>query len=156
MTRTKLSDNALRAQFHKVGLRLTSQRAAIFNVIQDSDGHLDAETIWARANACDQSINLATVYRTLNVFRDMGLIDEGYFARDHNRILYEQSWKPEHYHFTCVGCGETTEFQAEEIQEVGHALEAQYGWKVKHAFYYLDGTCSACRAKEPIQGGGEE
>ena len=74
-------------------------------ILEESDEHLDADGIWQRAGEMQAQLNLATVYRTLAVLKEMGLVQQRYFAREHKREIYESSLKPEHYHFTCLGCG---------------------------------------------------
>ena len=144
MNKESLSESNLRELFHRVGLRLTPQRALIFKVIDASDDHLDAEAIWEQTKSRDQSINLATVYRTLSVFRDMGLIDQRFFSRDHSRVLFEGSQKPAHFHFTCCHCGNVSEFRADEIEALRSNLEAMKGWNISQVFFHAEGKCSNC------------
>lgn len=144
MEKGTLSESNLRELFHQVGLRLTPQRALIFKVINASDDHLDAEAIWELTKRRDQSINLATVYRTLNVFRDMGLIDQRFFSRDHSRVLFEGSQKPAHFHFTCCHCGNVSEFRADEIETLRSNLEVMKGWNISQVFFHAEGECSNC------------
>ena len=78
------------------GRWLTPQRRLIIEILDNTNDHLDAEEVFSRARQKDSRLNLATVYRTLGVLKEMDLVDQRYFARDHKR---------EHYHFTCVSCG---------------------------------------------------
>jgi Fur family transcriptional regulator, ferric uptake regulator len=144
MAKGKLSESNLRGLFHQVGLRLTRQRAEIYKVIEASSDHLDAEGVWELAKKRDQSINLATVYRTLNVFRDMGLIDQQFFSRNHSRTLFEGAQKPAHFHFTCLLCGNVSEFQSDEIESLRVNLEAKKGWNISRVYFYAEGECSSC------------
>lgn len=136
--------NGFAATAHSMGLRMTAQRAAIIRVIDESEVHLDAEMIWNRARAYDPNINLATVYRTLFVLKDMGLVDQRYFARMHKREIYESARKPEHYHFTCKACGEVLEFQTEQIVKLRVDLETEFGWKMSHSCLCFEGLCAKC------------
>ena len=144
MTDNPNLNNEFEAMVHDKGLRMTPQRAVIFRVIEESGGHLDAETIWNRAQVLDQNLNLATVYRTLNVLKDMGLIDQRYFARKHKREIYESTHKPEHYHFTCKACGEVLEFQTEHITKLRVELETEFGWRMSHSCLCFEGYCAKC------------
>ena len=97
--------NRFRDTLRSSGRRMTPKRALVLDILEHSDAHLDAETIWHLARGRDQSLNLATIYRTLAVLKEMGLVDQRYFARAHKREMYETARKPEHYHFTCLDCG---------------------------------------------------
>jgi Fe2+ or Zn2+ uptake regulation protein len=139
--------NGFAANAHSMGLRMTAQRAAVIRVIDETEVHLDAEMIWKRAKAYDPNINLATVYRTLFVLKDMGLIDQRYFARKHKREVYESARKPEHYHFTCKDCGEVFEFETDKITKLRVDLETEFGWRMSHNCLCFEGYCTDC-AKE--------
>jgi len=86
------------------GRRVTVQRQTVLDVVEGSARHLDAEAIYQLARVRDHGISLATVYRTLAVLKNMGLVEQSYLARDHAREHYEPVGSPEHYHFTCLGC----------------------------------------------------
>jgi len=144
MTDKSALNEGFEAMAHDMGLRMTPQRAVILKVIEESSGHLDAETIWKRAKEHDQKLNLATVYRTLVVLKGMGLIDQRYFARKHKREIYESTHKPEHYHFTCKACGEVFEFQTGHITELRADLETELGWKMSHSCICFEGYCAKC------------
>ena len=64
---------------------MTSQRALVLKILEESTEHLDAETIWERAKAQDERINLATIYRTLIVLKEMRMVELRSFERDHKR-----------------------------------------------------------------------
>jgi len=144
MTDKSALNEGFEAMAHDMVLRMTPQRAVILKVIEESSGHLDAETIWKRAKEHDQKLNLATVYRTLVVLKGMGLIDQRYFARKHKREIYESARKPEHYHFTCNACGEVSEFQTGHITELRAELETKLGWKMSHSCLCFEGVCAKC------------
>ena len=104
MTTTSLSmtpEDRLRA----AGQRVTGQRLLLIRLLDQSERHLDAEALYERARQEMPEINLSTVYRTLAVLKDAGLVEQRYFARDHGREFYEATGTVEHYHFTCLNCG---------------------------------------------------
>jgi Fur family ferric uptake transcriptional regulator len=130
------------------GLRVTSQRALILDIIERSAGHLDAEDIYFRARQHDPKLSLSTVYRTLNLLKEMELVEQRYFARDHSREYYESSSTPEHYHFTCVGCGQVVEFETPLIRQLKDDLRQEHGVDFSHACICFEGYCAECRACE--------
>ena len=139
----KEAEQALRDE----GLRVTAQRALILEIIQQSDEHLDAEDIYFRARRRDPKLSLSTVYRTLNILKEMGLVEQRYFARDHSREYYESSTTPEHYHFTCVECGKIVEFQTPLIEQLKRDLMDEHGVRFSHACICFEGYCAECRER---------
>ena len=136
---------ALRATGH----RITPQRQMVLEVVESSAEHLDAETIHQRARerANNPRISLATVYRTLSVLKDMGLIEQRYLSRDHTREHYEPTGAQEHYHFTCLGCREVIEFQSPKVKRLAVELNRELGVEVAHACICLEGYCQMCAAR---------
>jgi Fe2+ or Zn2+ uptake regulation protein len=126
---------------------MTSQRALVLRILEESDNHLDAETVWERAQTHDQNINLATVYRSLRMLKDMGFIEQRYFARDHKRETFESSQKPEHFHFSCKECGTLIEFESNDIRQVRIELEDDQGLHLSHTCMCLEGYCAECVIK---------
>jgi Fe2+ or Zn2+ uptake regulation protein len=133
---------------HARGKRLTPQRRAILDILESSGEHLDAQNIWMRAQERDEHVNLATVYRTLNVLKRMGLVEQRYFAREHKREIYESAAKPEHYHFTCLGCGAVVEFQTHHVMAARRTLEREHGLELSHACVCFEGYCRECVAAQ--------
>ena len=146
MTPTRSPVTQLSDSLHASGRRLTPQRALILSILQHSDEHLDAEAIWQTAQRRDASLNLATVYRTLAVLKEMGLIEQRYFARDHKREFYEAVGKREHYHFTCLGCGEVIEFETPRIGQARREISETLGLRLVSACVCFEGYCAKCAA----------
>ncbi len=136
---TQLSDS-----LHAAGRRLTPQRALILSILRESAGHLDAEGIYALARRRHPGLNLATVYRTLAVLQDMGLVEQRYFARDHKREYFEAVGKREHYHFTCLGCGKVLEVETPRIRQAQRELGETLGLIFSHACVCFEGYCASC------------
>jgi Fe2+ or Zn2+ uptake regulation protein len=138
----------LEQSLHSAGRRLTSQRALILSVLEDSDEHLDAEGIYEHARKRRRSLNLATVYRTLTVLKEMGLVEQRYFARDHKREYFEAVGKREHYHFTCLGCGKVIEVETPRIRQARQELGVALGLTFIHACVCFEGFCPECARNE--------
>jgi Fur family ferric uptake transcriptional regulator len=141
------SHDEMLTALHDAGHRITPRRRVVLRVIEGSDEHLDAEAIYQRARELDSRISLTTVYRTLTVLKAMGLIEQRWLTRDHNREHYEPVGAAEHYHFTCLGCRQVIEFQSTRIQQMRDELRQELGLQIGHACICLEGYCATC-AKE--------
>jgi len=110
------------------GLRMTQPRRVIAGVLSESDDHPDAEELHRRANAVDTSISLATVYRTVKLFEDYGIIDRHDF-RD-GRSRFEEAPEEHHDHLIDVKSGRVVEFQNEEIERLQEEIARKLGYKL--------------------------
>ncbi len=136
-------------RLHQAGLRATPQRMVVLQVLEQSSEHLDAEAIYERARQLDDSISLATVYRTLAKFKELGLVRQRYLTSDHTREYYERAGKGEHYHFHCRNCGKVLEIQTEHIQQARQELSAELGIRFTSACICFEGYCAECAATLP-------
>jgi Fe2+ or Zn2+ uptake regulation protein len=128
------------------GHLLTNQRRLLLELLRGSEGHIDAKELLRRASARDESISQATVYRTLNLFKELGLIDE--MRLDNIRCYYEVRQSPEHQHLVCRGCGKVIEFQNPHFKQLIEAIRREHGFQVTKAALYLEGYCPECEGKE--------
>jgi len=110
------------------GLRMTEQRRIIARVLSASDDHPDAEELHRRANSLDASISLATVYRTVKLFEDSGIIERHDF-RD-GRARYEEVPDEHHDHLIDVKSGHVVEFHSEEIEKLQEEIARKLGYKL--------------------------
>lgn len=110
------------------GLRMTEQRRIIARVLSASDDHPDAEELHRRANSLDASISLATVYRTVKLFEDSGIIERHDF-RD-GRARYEEVPDEHHDHLIDVKTGQVIEFHSEEIEKLQEEIAKKLGFKL--------------------------
>jgi Fe2+ or Zn2+ uptake regulation protein len=129
--------------FRSSGMRLTSQRRTILEVLEESEAHLNAEGIYHQAKARDPNISLATVYRTLAALTQLGLIEQRHLTPDDQRGYYETA-DQQHYHFTCLRCGRVIEFDTPLISQIQEELADEMGVKVVEARLYLEGYCAVC------------
>jgi Fe2+ or Zn2+ uptake regulation protein len=128
------------------GFRITTQRRTVLEVIAQHKGHPTAEEIYYKARQINPRISLATVYRTLTVLRETGLIDQLYLSSDHDRAHFELSSSSEHFHFRCLGCGKVIEFQnrravdfvAKDLTQDARIAE------VAEVCVCVEGYCQAC------------
>ena len=133
---------------HSKGMRLTGQRRLILQVLEESGRHLDAETVFERAHRRDEHVSLATVYRTLQLFKEMGIIDQHFTSREHNREVYEPVGAEEHYHFSCLKCGRVVEFQSALIDRARKQIAQELGINILHGCACFEGYCAGCARTE--------
>jgi Fur family ferric uptake transcriptional regulator len=128
------------------GHPLTVQRRLLLELLHEAGGHIDAKELYRRASARDDSIGPATVYRSLNLFKQLGLVDERRLGKV--RCCYEIKQSSEHQHLVCQGCGRVIEFQSLHFQRLIEAIEREHGFNVTKAEFYLEGYCPECGDKE--------
>jgi Fe2+ or Zn2+ uptake regulation protein len=125
------------------GHRFTHQRQLVLDVLQETQGHPDAETIFSLAKARDPKISLATVYRTLALLNEAGLINKHRLGEDHEH--FETAQSTPHYHFTCLKCERVIEFEAPQVTQIGRELCEREGIQITEAHLHFSGYCSNCR-----------
>ena len=110
------------------GLRMTDQRRVIARVLSDAADHPDAEELYRRASAIDPHISIATVYRTVKLFEDAGILERHDF-RD-GRSRYEQMPGEHHDHLIDLRSGKVIEFRSEEIERLQDEIARRHGYKI--------------------------
>lgn len=111
------------------GLRMTDQRRTIARVLEAADDHPDVEELHARAVAVDPRISIATVYRTVKLFEESGILDKHEFGD--GRARYETSDRDHHDHLIDMQSGEVIEFVDPEIEELQDRIAARLGYRLK-------------------------
>ncbi len=133
-----------RTVLHEKGERITAQRLLLLDLIR-TEGHFDADELYARARKKYPRLSLSTVYRSLQLFRKLGLVDGHSFAEAH--CHYETRAVGEHYHLQCSQCGRIVEFSNPLIEEIKAEVAKKYDFAVKEADIHFTGLCSDCRQK---------
>ena len=110
------------------GLRMTEQRRVIARVVADAYDHPDAEELYRRAIAVDPHISIATVYRTVKLFEDAGIIERHDFRE--GRARYEQMPDSHHDHLINLRDGKVIEFTSEEIEKLQAEIARKLGYKL--------------------------
>ena len=110
------------------GLRITEQRRVIARVLSESEDHPDVELLHKRASAIDPKISIATVYRTVRLFEEAGIIERHDF-RD-GRSRYEQASDEHHDHLIDMKTGQVVEFVDEEIEKLQQAIAKRLGYRL--------------------------
>ncbi len=111
------------------GLRMTDQRRTIATTLQDSDDHPDVEELYARASARDPKISIATVYRTVKLFEEAGILDKHEFGD--GRARYEDAEREHHDHLIDMNSGEVIEFCDPEIEALQDKIAEKLGYHLK-------------------------
>lgn len=110
------------------GLRMTEQRRVIARILSQAEDHPDAEELHRRASDVDSRISLATVYRTVRLFEEAGIIERHDF-RD-GRSRYEEASDDHHDHLIDLKTGDVVEFMDEEIERLQEAIAKRLGYKL--------------------------
>src|SRR5215472_7774819 len=134
------------------GVRLTRQRRILLDLIDKTGEHLDAERLFQMAKERDPKLNRVTVYRTLKLLKEGGLVDElDLMHQAGEQHYYETRMKQEHAHIICLRCGRVEEFFGVELQHLRRQIESHFGFQVVLARTEVGGYCSHCqtlRARE--------
>ena len=110
------------------GLRLTDQRKLIAKVMSQSENHPDVDELYQRVNKLDSKISIATVYRTVKLFEEAGIVAKHDFKG--NKARYEQAPEEHHDHLIDINTGEITEFVNEDIEKLQKKVAEKLGYKL--------------------------
>ena len=141
MTSKTKSLESNRRALNVTGLRVTSQRALILEIIRR--GHLDADEIYRQAREKQPRLSLSTVYRTLRMFKKLGLVEELHFDETHHHYEVKPSF--DHHHLVCLGCGKVIEFSYPLTRYVKRNVPEAKDFKVIETEIRMTGYCSKCR-----------
>ena len=127
------------------GMRMTDQRRVIARVLGESQDHPDVEELYRRASAVDPHISIATVYRTVRLFEEAGVITRHEFGEGRSR--YEEATEEHHDHLIDMNSGEVIEFMDDEIERLQEAIARRLGYKLVAHRLELYGTREAVAAE---------
>ena len=122
----------------KKGVRLTDQRKLIAKVMSESESHPDVDELHKKVSKLDSKISIATVYRTVKLFEEAGIVSKHDFKG--NKSRYEQAPEEHHDHLIDVNSGEITEFVNEEIEKLQKEIAEKLGYKLVDHRLELYGT----------------
>ena len=138
--------SSTKGSLQKQGIRLTRQRQILLDLIDKSGQHLDADSLFNLAQEKDPKLNRVTVYRTLKLLKQEGLVDEldlMHYGGDQH--YYETRMKQEHAHIICMRCGKVEEFFGEPLQKLRRQIEVDFGFQILLARTEIGGYCSHCQ-----------
>jgi Fur family ferric uptake transcriptional regulator len=127
---------------------LTNQRRLLLEVLQEAEGPIDAKELYRRASTRSQSISWATVYRSLSLFKQLGLIDERRLTKTH--CSYEIKKSLEHMHLVCQCCGKIIEFENSLVRQLVDVVRREHSFNVTKVDLYLEGYCVECDGGKEI------
>jgi Fe2+ or Zn2+ uptake regulation protein len=131
------------------GKRITPQRKLVLGILAQASGHLDAYDIFDRGRHQDASLSLSTVYRTLSVLKETGVVHELHLDDEHHH--YELDRKDQHSHLVCLACGQVIEMDTAIFSETVTAVGETHGFEIASAQVELAGYCADCRrSKQPV------
>jgi Fur family ferric uptake transcriptional regulator len=110
------------------GLKMTGQRKVIAQTISEAHDHPDVEEIYLRASKKDSKISIATVYRTVRMFEEAGIIEKHDFGD--GRARYEESSHEHHDHLIDIRSGKVIEFHNDEIERIQEIIAKELGYKL--------------------------
>jgi Fe2+ or Zn2+ uptake regulation protein len=124
------------------GRRVTAQRTLLLALLQQSKVHMDAYELYRQARQKYPRISLSTVYRNLQLFKRLRLIDEYHFAEEHHH--YEPKPATEHQHLVCLNCGKVVEFAYPMSQKLKQDISKKHDFDVVGVGVNVTGLCSEC------------
>ena len=124
------------------GMRVTPQRAIIFEAIESLQGHITAEDIFEKVQEINPYISLATVYRTLELLQELKLITPTNFGR--SQIYFALKDHGSHHHIVCTECGGIQEFPDELLEPIRVKLEEQFNFQAHTEHMSIFGICKKC------------
>lgn len=131
------------------GVRLTAQRRALIETIQEATTHLDAASLLKQAQELDPKINRATVYRTLELLKKLGMIDElDLMHLNGEKHYYEVKTQEDHLHLACFECGRILEFATPAFERLKQEIAAANQFDIQVVRLEVGGLCGACTAKK--------
>jgi Fur family transcriptional regulator, ferric uptake regulator len=130
------------------GIRLTRQRRVILKVMDEAEQHLDVDQILERAQKIDSGVHLVTVYRTIELLKKHGLIDElDLLHLRGDRHYYETHGPRDHIHVACLKCGKVREFESRLYEQLKSQIERDFKMKVTVSRTEVGGYCAECLGK---------
>lgn len=137
----------------KKNLRVTSQRQAIVDTVFSTDKHFTAEQLLEWSRLKDKSVSRATVYRTLPLLTESGLVHEMDFGKDYKFYDPNYADHPNHNHLICQDCEKIVEFESDKIEEIESQISHKLGFSMKSQRLQISASCDelkrlgACKNK---------
>ena len=141
----KAVQEKLEAHYRRRGMRRTPQREIIVSVAFAGDEHFTADELWERARAKDPSTARATVYRTIAMLVEAGLLREVDLGQ--GQASYDPNFigKPHHNHLVCIDCGRVIEFEDSHLEVLNDCLSRRLGFKATRQSLRIEACCDQLR-----------
>ena len=142
----KVTRRPLEQELISRGVRMTAQRRLLVQIIQGAESHLDALDLWERARKQDPTLNKVTVYRTLNMLKKHGLVDElDLLHLRSGRHFYEARTMRDHIHLACLRCGRIQEFESSLFEKLKGQIERERRFRIQVVRVEAGGLCDKCQ-----------
>jgi Fur family ferric uptake transcriptional regulator len=136
----------LRSALERRGVRLTRQRRVLLEVMDQAEQHLTADAILEHAQKIDPRVHRVTVYRTLEMLKRHGLLDELDLLHIHGHRHYYESHGPrDHIHVACLRCGKVREVESDLFEQLKRQIAHDTGIKITVSRAEIGGYCESCR-----------
>jgi Fur family ferric uptake transcriptional regulator len=140
--------------FHNRGLRITEPRELVMDILSQTDEHLTATDIYIKAHALNPTIGLTTVYRTLEIFLEMGIVQKFEFGENKARyeLINSSDSKQHHHHLVCRHCKAIIDYfdfieeEIEFIEKTQKKLSRKYNFEINDHVISFYGVCEKCKA----------
>lgn len=124
--------------------RITPERFVILEAVMEFGGHFDADELFLQLKSSGQKVSRATVYNTLDLLQDCGLISKYRFGENHSR--YELAFgRPHHHHLICLECGDIIEFVNDKIDAIQNDVCSEHRFTVQTSTLQIFGVCKRCQ-----------
>jgi Fur family ferric uptake transcriptional regulator len=130
-------------KLNELGYRMTPQRMMILSAVEKADDHISAEEIYAQVRSRYPHVNVSTVYRTLDLLKELGLVTETDMGD--GRVRYHSIGKGQHHHLVCEQCGETVDIEEAMLAPLGTEIQQKYDFRVNMKHLAFFGLCSKCQ-----------
>lgn len=141
------ANETLTAYLQEKKLRSTKERYVVLEEIMGGDGHFDAEELYARLRTHGHKVSRATVYNTLDLLVECGIISKYSFGEKHRR--YEKAFgRPRHDHLICLECGEIIEFVNERLNKIQAEVCKENDFTMQSSTLQIFGICANCANKK--------
>lgn len=135
---------ALREALEAGGHRVTGPREAVWEVVSSADEHLTAEEVAERVRRVDPEVNLSSVYRSLALFAELGLVRESAIESG-GPAHWELAHSDDHFHLRCTSCGLIEHHGGDMVANIRSHLGSDHGFKVERVDLVVTGLCRGCR-----------
>jgi Fur family ferric uptake transcriptional regulator len=128
------------------GYRLTPQRLIVLSIVAEGADHMGVDEVFRQAKEAYPYMDIATVYRTLHLFRDLGVVTEVAIG---DRLHYELTGpQGRHHHMVCRVCNEAFNLSPHYLEEFRNTLNREFGFEPDLKHFTVSGVCSDCRTAE--------
>lgn len=149
MAEQSLTGPSLLEELTAKGVRITAQRRALVEVIQETREHLDVASLLEQARRREPGVNRATVYRTIELLKKMRLVEElDLMHLNGEKHYYEAKSRGDHIHLACFDCGRIQEFVSPSFDRLKREIARETGFEVRVIRLEVGGSCGICSAGE--------